>query len=105
MSKGILDQEKHSAVTFKINSKTSDYSKSFKDREISDGLGIVRGRKKFSTNLRGRGSRFKLSGNTQVPLIESMEKMATLISNELANEISSRELNDMDSIGDIESHQ
>lgn len=53
--------------------------------------------KKASIALRGRRSRFKPLGNSRVPLTESMEKMASLISNDLANEVGVEEQEEMDS--------
>ncbi|PPS06388.1 hypothetical protein GOBAR_AA14260 [Gossypium barbadense] len=60
ISDEVLDPGKHTAITFKDSSHKKE---------------------KTSNALGGRGSRFKASGNSKVPLAESVEEMAKFTSN------------------------
>ncbi|XP_017618098.1 uncharacterized protein LOC108462689 [Gossypium arboreum] len=94
ISDGILDPGKHSAISFKDTShkKEKNNSVNITWGKKGDGIPISkerhRGKDSFGCNsrkasnvLRGRGGRFKASGNFRVPLVESIEEMAKLISN------------------------
>lgn len=79
VSKGILDPSRHSTVRFEDNSHPK------KSRNLNEGIPVARTRKNrgrdlstrtnrvASAALRGRGSRFKTSGNLRSSLAESKE--------------------------------
>ncbi|MBA0756658.1 hypothetical protein Gogos_021160, partial [Gossypium gossypioides] len=58
-----------------------------KDRRSGARDSGSRSNRKTSFALRGRGNRFKPSRNTRIPLAESMEAMAELLSPQILNRI------------------
>ncbi|PPS13907.1 hypothetical protein GOBAR_AA06665 [Gossypium barbadense] len=84
ISDDVLDPEKHFAISFKDNShkKEKIFRLSYPGKgNVTEFLFLKRGME---------GSRFKASGNFRVPLAESMEEMAKLISNlNYSNDINS----------------
>ncbi|KAG8498856.1 hypothetical protein CXB51_005701 [Gossypium anomalum] len=94
ITSSVLDSREHSAISFKnITHKKEKCILANPVRgKLGEGIPVSkekhRGRdsngrsnRKSSNALRGRGSHFKSSGNSKVPLAESMEEMAKLISN------------------------
>ncbi|MBA0598271.1 hypothetical protein Gorai_008042, partial [Gossypium raimondii] len=100
---GVLDLEKHSAISFKDTShkKEKITSISLSRKRLGNRISISKERhggrdsngrssRKASNALCGRGSHFKASENSRVSLAESMEEMAKFISNSnISNDLNS----------------
>ncbi|KAH1098639.1 hypothetical protein J1N35_015560 [Gossypium stocksii] len=71
-----------------FDSNLESHSNGFKERKGGDKGRGNQSTKKTYFALRGRESRFKASGNSRVPLTESMESMAELLSSQMFNEMS-----------------
>ncbi|KAH1031126.1 hypothetical protein J1N35_043300 [Gossypium stocksii] len=107
ISEDVLDPGKHSAITFKDSTHKKEKGKPVnstrgildvgvsRSREKSGGKDLIeRNGRKASSALRGRGSRFKSSGNSRVPLADSMEEMAKFMSNSKLSKESTSGLED-----------
>ncbi|MBA0570163.1 hypothetical protein Golob_003847 [Gossypium lobatum] len=91
--KGVLDIGKHSAIIFrgdahqKLHNSTAKHDivskygfpSSSNDKKIVGNLNASRGGWKISNVLKGKGSRFQSTSNSQVPLTESMEVVVDLL--------------------------
>ncbi|KAG8488864.1 hypothetical protein CXB51_016750 [Gossypium anomalum] len=93
ISKDVLEPEEHSAITFRDPSHKKGKGSSARSSRGNFGEGVLVSREKIggkdligcngrkaSNALRGRGNRFKASGNSRVSLAKSMEEMAKFIS-------------------------
>lgn len=99
--KGVLDLGKHSAIIFRgdahqtLHNSTAKHDivskygfpSSANDKKIVGNLNAFRGGWKISNVLKGKGSRFKSTGNSQVPLTESMEVVADLLFSQVVIEL------------------
>ncbi|MBA0702325.1 hypothetical protein Goari_020410, partial [Gossypium aridum] len=99
--KGVLDLGKHSAIIFrgdahqKLHNSTAKHDivskygfpSSSNDKKIVGNLNASRGGWKISNVLKGKGSRFKSTGNSQVPLTESMEVVVDLLFSQVVIEL------------------
>lgn len=100
LTTGVLDSSKHFAMVFKedadkkltgSNGRHNNFSKggrlSFsKDKKLVGNFNAFRRSGKMNNVLKGRESQFKSSSNSRVPLSESMEAVADLLSSHVAGD-------------------
>ncbi|MBA0822099.1 hypothetical protein Goarm_018915 [Gossypium armourianum] len=78
LSAGVLDPGRHSTIYFKENSNPKP-------------SGSLAGERSLNKTTQERGSRFKLTSNSRVPLLEMMNSMAKLINTQIQSEMGERE--------------